>query len=469
MQKNLNEEQLHNFLFTYGILDGREKFLELFDAYVREDLTRSDFMNRVCFDFGVSFDRYASLIQDLQELLQPQQEVVPVPESREKKSLEKALKELSKKHTSKNLASRFEKAAVSYLKGVRNDLKVFDVLMRSKGDGGLEMKQQDADAVIQILQEMQSQYTQEEIAELQGVSQSGKVEDLALDVDDKLEAIPHRLYGDHQPIEHVKEFVPHVQEHIEVIEEKKELPAPEQLQELHNGFHQEMDRVFNDKEVNDAVNDLIAAITEGEHEHEKNIPRPPRKKEPTHVPQEISQLIEEDVAQVAPSAPQKPMIKTSHRPPEKLGFFQRLFGVGARVQEEMRNPFQQMDIQVPAAQPATSQRPMMQDVKAIPKLFTPIDELEALDATDFRRLSKDPYKAIEKIQQKIDLLEKDSLIKRGQGIAALKKSALYAAYSSILHASLTEGVSYQEALTKQTTLTLDEFSAIMQLNKRLRV
>jgi hypothetical protein len=46
---------------------------------------------------------------------------------------------------------------------------------------------------------------------------------------------------------------------------------------------------------------------------------------------------------------------------------------------------------------------------------------------------------------------------------------LYAAYSSILHASLTEGVSYQEALTKQTTLTLDEFSAIMQLNKRLRV
>jgi hypothetical protein len=118
-------------------------------------------------------------------------------------------------------------------------------------------------------------------------------------------------------------------------------------------------------------------------------------------------------------------------------------------------------------------KPQLDDIKIVKKLVGPVEELSGMTLIDFRRVAENPADRIKKIKEKIELLEQDSFAKRIEGIAAWQKSEVSKFYRLLGQKSMEDGKSVEEIITERLkenkpTLSLDEFHAIMELNKDLR-
>ncbi len=131
----------------------------------------------------------------------------------------------------------------------------------------------------------------------------------------------------------------------------------------------------------------------------------------------------------------------------------------------------------------TSKKVKIEDVKRVDvsayessdkhKLIGPLEELEGLSLIDFRNLSEDPIIATNKIEEKINNLELESLAKRILGIKAWKKCEINQAYLSILNEAMMKNISFKAVIdernnTRKPTLDIKEFDAIADFNKKLR-
>ena len=115
----------------------------------------------------------------------------------------------------------------------------------------------------------------------------------------------------------------------------------------------------------------------------------------------------------------------------------------------------------------------IEDVKVIPKLIGPIDELRNLDIVDFRRLDPSPMRAAAKIKEKINLLEEDGYGKKLEGINAWRKSKIFSEYIDIGRKSIGQKKPINEIINDknisgQDSLREDEFEAVLNLNKEVR-
>lgn len=115
----------------------------------------------------------------------------------------------------------------------------------------------------------------------------------------------------------------------------------------------------------------------------------------------------------------------------------------------------------------------VKDITYKPRLIGPIDELRTLTLVDFRRLSRDAQVAVDKIHAKVELLGEESFEKKVKGILAWRASEVNQLYAALLNESLTSSkpikkVFESRASRKEITLTMDEFHAIMNLNRQLR-
>ncbi|MDD5031719.1 MAG: hypothetical protein PHR36_01585 [Patescibacteria group bacterium] len=116
----------------------------------------------------------------------------------------------------------------------------------------------------------------------------------------------------------------------------------------------------------------------------------------------------------------------------------------------------------------------MEDVKYIPpKVMNPIDELRYMDLINFRRLSPEAEKQIAKIREKINLLEEENYSRRIEGVRGWRQSPVNRLYLSLGQQSISErkpvdAIIEERKNTGQDYLTLEEFKAIMDLNKELR-
>ncbi len=119
----------------------------------------------------------------------------------------------------------------------------------------------------------------------------------------------------------------------------------------------------------------------------------------------------------------------------------------------------------------------MEDMVAPPKkpinLTGPIEELQNFSLDNFRHLGNSPSEQGAKLLAKINLLEKDSVTKKAQGIEAWRNSPIYRQYLSLGSESLGQGKDVATVITDyqnqgQAILTIEEFSAISDLNKNLR-
>ncbi len=115
----------------------------------------------------------------------------------------------------------------------------------------------------------------------------------------------------------------------------------------------------------------------------------------------------------------------------------------------------------------------MEDVKYVPKLMGPIDELGEMDLVNFRRLSQDPATAAAKIKEKLKNLEDEGYSQKLSGIKAWRQSPVNKLYLTIGQESMNHKkpvniIIEDKKTANQDYLTDQEFTAIMDLNKSLR-
>lgn len=115
----------------------------------------------------------------------------------------------------------------------------------------------------------------------------------------------------------------------------------------------------------------------------------------------------------------------------------------------------------------------MDDVKVVPKILSPIDELRQMSLISFRRLASEPASAAQKIKEKIKLLEGDGYGKRLEGIKAWRESPVYKSYLEIGSGSMGSNQPIDAIIENIKTegrdsLNNQEFEAVMNLNKDLR-
>jgi len=115
----------------------------------------------------------------------------------------------------------------------------------------------------------------------------------------------------------------------------------------------------------------------------------------------------------------------------------------------------------------------IEDVKYVPRVMGPLDEIKYMDLINFRRLDRDPLRSAEKIKNKISLLEEEDYSKRLEGIKFWRLSPINKLYLEIGRLSISENKPVDVIIEERKMggadyLTADEFKVIMDLNKSLR-
>ena len=115
----------------------------------------------------------------------------------------------------------------------------------------------------------------------------------------------------------------------------------------------------------------------------------------------------------------------------------------------------------------------MHDVKYVPKLTGPVEELGTMNLVNFRRLSENPNSSANKIKDKVLFLEEDSYAKRLAGVKAWRQSPVNKLYLELGEESIRTKTAIDAIINKRRDeggeyLTVQEFAAIMDLNKSLR-
>jgi hypothetical protein len=115
----------------------------------------------------------------------------------------------------------------------------------------------------------------------------------------------------------------------------------------------------------------------------------------------------------------------------------------------------------------------MEDVKKVPKLGGPLEELQNMGLTEFRRLSRDPKEATTKIMGIFKLLEEEGFNRRMAGVKSWRQSPINRLYVAIGQESLIKKKDISKIITqrkeaKEDYLSQAEFDAIMELNKKIR-
>lgn len=114
----------------------------------------------------------------------------------------------------------------------------------------------------------------------------------------------------------------------------------------------------------------------------------------------------------------------------------------------------------------------MHDIKPMPKVMGPLEELRFLDLVNFRRLGKTPEESILKILSKIKLLEKDGYDRLVAGVKAWRQSPVNRLYLRLGQEAVIKGKSFKEIVeahlqTNSDNLNMKEIEAIVSLNSKL--
>ncbi len=115
----------------------------------------------------------------------------------------------------------------------------------------------------------------------------------------------------------------------------------------------------------------------------------------------------------------------------------------------------------------------MDDVKFVPKVVGPLEELKYIDLVSFHRLGQEARANTAKIKAKIDLLGEQGYGKRLEGVSAWRNSPLNELYLAMGNESIGTGepidaIIEKRKKAKKDFLSAAEFDAIMDLNKSLR-
>ncbi|MCX6781650.1 MAG: hypothetical protein NTW66_00795 [Candidatus Magasanikbacteria bacterium] len=114
-------------------------------------------------------------------------------------------------------------------------------------------------------------------------------------------------------------------------------------------------------------------------------------------------------------------------------------------------------------------RPIVRDITpARPSNLGPIDEIEFMSLTDFRRLSSNPAEAASRLKQKFLNLREESYVWYLDGLAAWRRSPLFIDYSGAVTEALNTKKKLSEILSADTArIQIPEIQAIIEMEKEL--
>ncbi|OGF23929.1 hypothetical protein A3H09_03685 [Candidatus Falkowbacteria bacterium RIFCSPLOWO2_12_FULL_45_13] len=126
-----------------------------------------------------------------------------------------------------------------------------------------------------------------------------------------------------------------------------------------------------------------------------------------------------------------------------------------------------------AGNSTSGRKARVEDVKYVPKVMGPLDEIKYLGLINFRRLDNDPLRAVEKVKAEINLLAEESYGKKLEAVKGWRSSPVNRLYLDIGQKSISENkpvdvIIEERKIAGGDYLTAAEFEAIMDLNKSLR-
>lgn len=168
--------------------------------------------------------------------------------------------------------------------------------------------------------------------------------------------------------------------------------------------------------------------------------------------------------------PIKPIQKIQ-KPVKKTGFFGRFMKATPEVVRVAPVAPKPIPVSRPIFAPSIS-KPAMHDIKPVPKVMGPLEELQFIDLLNFRRLGKTPTEITAKIFSKVKLLEADGYDKMVAGVRAWRQSPVNRLYLKMVQEAIGQGITIKDlALAKQKEskdyLSLEEIEAILAMNSKL--
>lgn len=357
------------------------------------------------------------------------------------------------KFSSEALSERFKKILITHLKGIRDRIETKQVLMKPIESGGLAFDENSTDRALIVAQEVLKD--KNVIAPIKPAKI--KLPEDIQKKEDKKDFSGRQTLGDRDVAYDLSQFKK-INPEIE-IQPKKELSfAPSAAEDIDLKPEPALPITpsVKTKQLNDVKNEKVKKqilpqdLIELDTTHEIAPPSP------TVIPKK--ELVKKDKDEIKIFSPKKEdfqsqtTIKIQEKEPE----------------EEIKKPSVKFRNPMP-----TGGKKRMDDVKHVPRVMTPIDELKFMSFAVFRRSADTPGKAAEKIMDKIKLLESEKYVKKIEGVKAWRQSPLYRNYLKIGQISISENKPVGEIIAKlkeqgEDCLTEEEFEAIVGLNKKLR-
>jgi len=324
----------------------------------------------------------ASYLEDLGEDISKYPELLKTEESINLDQLiEKINKEAGLSFPDEILRKRFEAIIFSYLKDIRDEISLKEILERPRKVGGMELSAEKVEQIIKILEEER----------------------------------------------------PRVKLEIEIEREKPELAegmkTPEEL----------------------------VAPTSAEIKPQEIVLPPAQEEIKPPVPVEL----------IVPPEEEKEITKF------QLGTLAPVLGVALKEEKEEEKINIPLPPSIEEHKIVGEKRGRMEEIKPRMRISGPIEELRFMTLEDWRRFGR-PEAAVSKIEEKVNLLAEESLLKKAEAIKAWKQSEINQLYLEIGRESIDGGnASLNLIIEKRKNetrpfLTNEEFNAIAELNQRLR-
>lgn len=367
--------------------------------------------------------------------------------------------------SSEDMLRRLRQILKTYLRGVRDKIDTRQALERDIETGGLGMEEEIADDILKIV----------DIINKDEAQHPGRVyvpkkfplpEDALKKTDNEEEirfgsdSLPRDAMYDFKQLASRKEESANKDIKIDTSEERGPEIVGDEIDEVSNVAVTPGSAVVGRKS-SVKVEELLKADKEAQEEKkDPNLVLDLKKSEPAFAketeteasppPSYEPQFIEDDEEEESDSFHPGTMAKARNQAPINIDY-----------KADVRPGFEGLN------------KVKMEDVKKVAKLGGPLEEVHSMSPLDFRRLSRDPKEASNKILAMFKLLEEEGFNKRLAGVKAWRQSPINKLYLSIGQESLIKKKEIAKIIEERKAANGDylsqaEFDAIMELNKKLR-
>ena len=373
---------------------------------------------------------------------------------------------------------------VSYIKGVRTDAQVLEILQRSQEGGGLGLENSQAERYLQTMtdflvstqvmsEEDYARWYQEYLLDAESASQAGAEETALKKTGEQSGGADFDVAGMRVRRSNNTALEEAIDAAITRIGELK--GDGYLLKRLHNLISTRLRDVRNSAQTKEALlrDEKVGGLGLLTEEAERISGIIEEAYKTHHVA--IEDFQRQRIQQTVDEQKQKIATRKQRDSEEHAEWYREKVQTGSS--DDLSAQLRSMMASAKSAGGVTSApSTSMQDVRSPLRLTGLSEELGTMTIEAFRRQSKDPNQAANTILQKLDLLKKESFEGWTEGIQAWRRSPLQQQYLNLVTESFKQGLPVAELVEKKraqdpsTALpTSEELGAIVALNSKLQL